>query len=61
MTDIVLHSAEAAAERTIENRAMLVLTARETEAFADAILKPVSPGPVLRRGARDYRAKIARQ
>jgi hypothetical protein len=36
MTDFVLHSAEAAAERTIENRAMLVLTARETEAFADA-------------------------
>jgi len=39
MTDFVLHSAEAAAERTIENRAILVLTARETEAFADAIRK----------------------
>ena len=59
MTGFVLHSAEAAAERTIENRAMLVLTARETEAFADAILKPPAPGPILRRAAREYRKKIA--
>jgi uncharacterized protein (DUF1778 family) len=59
MTDFVLHSAEAAAERTIENRAMLVLTARETEAFADTILKPRAPGPVLRRAAREYHEKTA--
>ena len=59
MTDFVLHSAEAAAERAIENRAMLVLTARETEAFVDAILKPPAPGPILRRAAREYREKIA--
>ena len=31
---------------TIENRALLVLTARETEAFADAILNPASPRSV---------------
>ena len=61
MTDFVLHSAEAAAERTIENRAMLVLTARETEAFVDAILNPAGPGPVLRRAAREYREKIAKR
>ena len=58
MTDFVLHSAEAAAERTIERRALLVLTARETEAFAIAILKPPHPGPVLRRAAREYRKKM---
>src|ERR1035437_8825381 len=34
MTDFVLHSVEAAAERTIEKRARLILTARETEASA---------------------------
>jgi len=61
MTDFVLHSAEAAAERTIEKRAMLVLTARETEAFADAILNPPRPGPVLRRAAREYRERIAKR
>ena len=61
MTDFVLHSAEAAAERTIESRAMLVLTARETEAFADAILNPAGQGPVLRRAAREYREKITKR
>jgi uncharacterized protein (DUF1778 family) len=59
MTDFVLHSAETAAERTIEKRAMLVLTARETEAFVDAILNPPEPGPVLRRAARAYNEKAA--
>jgi uncharacterized protein (DUF1778 family) len=43
MTDFVLHSTEIAAERTIERRATLVLTARETEAFVDAVLNPSSP------------------
>lgn len=59
MTDFVLYSAATAAERTIEKRAMSILTARETEAFAKAILNPVGPGPVLRRAAREHREKIA--
>jgi uncharacterized protein (DUF1778 family) len=58
MTDFVLQSAEAAAERTIEKRAILVLTARESEAFAEAILNPPEPGPVLRKAAREYRLKL---
>jgi uncharacterized protein (DUF1778 family) len=57
MTDFVIHSAEAAAEHAIERRGMLILTARETKAFADAILKPAEPGPVLRRAAVEYRRK----
>ena len=59
MTDFVLHSAEIAAERTLERRATLVMTARETKAFVDALLNPPDPGRVLRRAARDYRQKIA--
>lgn len=58
VTDFVLRSAELAAERTIEQRAMLILTARDTEAFAAAILKPPAPGGVLRRAARNYRKAI---
>jgi uncharacterized protein (DUF1778 family) len=58
MTDFVLHSAEIAAERTLERRATLVLTARETKAFVEMLLKPPNPGRVLRRAARDYRQKI---
>jgi uncharacterized protein (DUF1778 family) len=57
MTDFVLHSAEIAAERTIERRVTLALNARETEAFVDAVLNPPNPGAVLRRAARDYRQK----
>src|SRR5438094_6536926 len=61
MTDFVLHSAETAAERTIQKRAMLILTARETEAFVDAILNPRAPGVILRRAAREYRAKLSQR
>jgi uncharacterized protein (DUF1778 family) len=58
MTDFVLHSAESAAERTIERRSMLILTARETEAFVNAILDPPNPGTALRKAAREYREKM---
>ncbi|HME08532.1 MAG TPA: DUF1778 domain-containing protein [Bryobacteraceae bacterium] len=60
MTDFVLHSAEAAAERTIEERAMLILSAGETESFVDAILQPAQPGPVLRTAARHYKNAVRR-
>ena len=58
MTDFVLHSAETAAERTIEERAMLIVSARETQAFVDAILIPAEPGRVLRAAMRRYRAAL---
>src|SRR5258708_2735396 len=60
MTDFVLHSAESAAERTIEERVMLILSARETEAFVDAILNPAEPGRVLRAAARHYKNSVGR-
>jgi uncharacterized protein (DUF1778 family) len=55
MTDFVVHSAEAAAERTIQERVMVILTARETEAFVNAILNLPEPGPVLRAAAQAYK------
>ena len=61
MTDFVLHSAEAAAERTIQERAILVLSARETEIFVDTILHAAQPGPVLRSASRHYKNTIARR
>jgi uncharacterized protein (DUF1778 family) len=60
MTDFVLHSARVAAESAIEKRALLILTARETESFAKAMLRPRNPGPALRKAAREYREKMAR-
>ena len=58
MTDFVLHSAEEAAEKTIQDRAMLILAARETESFVDAILNPPEPGSVLRKAARQYKQQL---
>lgn len=58
MTDFVIHSAETAAQRAVEDRAMLILTARETESFVNAILNPPDPGPVLRKAFREYRKKM---
>lgn len=61
MTDFVLHSAKVAAERTIQERAMMVLSARDTEVFVDAILNPPKPGPVLRAAARAYKTRMSRR
>lgn len=55
MTDFVLHSAEEAAERTIQQRTMLILSARESETFVDALLNPREPGSVLRKAAEHYK------
>jgi uncharacterized protein (DUF1778 family) len=61
MTDFVLRSAQAAAERTLQDRTMLVLSARDTETFVDAVLKPAEPGRVLRAAARRYKDNMGRK
>jgi uncharacterized protein (DUF1778 family) len=61
MTDFVLQSAKVAAERTIHERAMMILSARDTEAFVNAILNPPGPGPVLRAAARAYKTSVSRR
>ena len=61
MTDFVLHSAKVAAERTIQDRAIMVLSARDTEAFVNAILNPPEPGPGLRAAARAYKNRVSRR
>jgi len=61
MTDFVLHSAKVAAERTIQERAMMILSARDTEAFVNAILNPPEPGRVLRAAAQAYRKGVSRR
>lgn len=61
LTDFVLHSAKIAAERTIQERAMVILSARDTATFVDAILNPPEPGRVLRAAARAYRNRVNRR
>jgi uncharacterized protein (DUF1778 family) len=58
MTDFVLHSAETAAQRAIEERAVLILSARETETFVNAILRPAEPATILRNAARRYKNSL---
>jgi len=59
LTEFVLHSAESAAERTIQERTMLVLSAKHTEAFVQALLAPApGPGPVLRNAAKRYSKRL---
>jgi hypothetical protein len=36
----------------------LILGARETEAFVDAILRPAEPGPVFRDAANRYKKSL---
>lgn len=55
MTDFVLHSAETAAQTAIKERAMVILSARETEIFVNAIVNPAEPGMILRGAARRYK------
>jgi len=61
MTDFVLQSAEAAAERTIQERAMLVLSARDSLTIAAAILNPRGPGQTLRKAVRQYAVAMGRK
>ena len=58
MTDFVIHSAQQAAQRTIEDRTILVLSARDAEMVVDAILNPREPGPVMRKAAQEYLEKM---
>jgi uncharacterized protein (DUF1778 family) len=56
MTDFVPRSAQAAAEQTLQDRALLILSAHDTEAFVDAVLNPPTPGSTLRAAVRTYKS-----
>ena len=60
LTDFVISSVQAAAEATIRTHQVLELTARETEAFLEAIQHPPAPNERLRAAARQYRAASGR-
>lgn len=61
MTDFVLQSAQAAAERTIQERGILVLSARDSLTMAAAILNPREPGQALGEAVRQYRVAMGRK
>jgi uncharacterized protein (DUF1778 family) len=58
VTDFVVRSAQLAAEQTISRHEQAVLTARESQAFVEALLSPQEPNKALRAAAARYRRVI---
>ena len=61
ITDFVVRSAQRAAEQTIRDHGMLVLTARESQAFVEALLDSPTPNAALRAAAKRYRRVMVPQ
>ena len=54
LTDFVIAAVHEAAIRAIEDMQSIRLTARESRAFADAVLNPRQPAPRLKAAAKRY-------
>ncbi len=61
LTGFVLESAQAAALETIRQHEVVELTARDSLAFAQALLNPPAPNHQLRNAARHHRDLIVEE
>ena len=55
LTEFVVRSTQEAARKAVREHQMMSLTARDTEAFVKALLKPPEPGTNLKRAAERYK------
>lgn len=55
VTDFVLSSVQAAAEKAIDDHQRITLSIRDAEAFVDALLNPPEPNDHLLESVRRYR------
>ena len=55
LTEFVVRSAQEAARKALKEHQMMSLTARDTEAFVKALLKPPAPSKKLKRAAERYK------
>jgi len=55
LTEFVVRSAQEAARKTLKEHQMMSLTARDTEAFVKALLRPPAPSKKLKRAAERYK------
>jgi uncharacterized protein (DUF1778 family) len=60
LTDFVIGSVQEAAARTVREREVLTLSARDRQAFLEALLNPPAPSKRLREAARRYKRISAR-
>jgi len=58
VSDFVLANAVAAAERVIEARDTIILSARDWDAFHEALTNPPEPNERLKEAARRYRERV---
>ena len=58
VSDFVLENAVAAAERVIDSHEKVALSARDWDAFYDALVNPPEPKAALKRAARRYRERV---
>ncbi len=58
VTDFVLATAVAAAERVIDSHEKIALSAKDWEVFHDALIDPPEPNEKLREAARRYRERV---
>jgi uncharacterized protein (DUF1778 family) len=54
LTEFVVRSAQEAARKAVKEHQMMSLTARDTEAFVNALLRPLVPSKQLKRAAERY-------
>jgi uncharacterized protein (DUF1778 family) len=55
LTEFVVRSAQDAARKTLKEHQMMTLSARDTDAFVKALLKPQAPGKRLKQAAERYK------
>lgn len=60
LTDFIISSAQAAAEETIRAQ-QIVLSAKDSALFVEALLNPPEPNENLRRAMQRYRAFVGEQ
>jgi uncharacterized protein (DUF1778 family) len=58
VTDFVLANAVAAAERVIDARGRIRLSAKDWDIFYEALINPPEPNATLKEAARRYRERI---
>ena len=59
LTEFVVRSAQDAARKALKEHHMMTLSARDTEAFVMALLKPQAPSKRLKQAAERYKKVVA--
>jgi uncharacterized protein (DUF1778 family) len=58
VSDFVVAAAQEAAERTITQRQMILLSLEDQRIFAEALINAPEPGPALRRAMKAHRRLV---